>query len=296
MKTLSVAVAIVLTGPALAADLSVPYKAPLLSPRPVVSWSGIYVGGSIGADWRLLDAEVTAVSIGNPATAVTDITGPNKFNSLSVRLGGYVGANLQIDRFVVGVEADAGWTPQRAEVRDGSFYPSGITILGTPLGGQQDSFGIRLPWEASVRLRAGFLVSPLVMVYATSGAAWLRVEATSECSTDAASGVANCAAHQYFGGTLSPGTITNSVTRTGWTAGIGVEGIGGVDLPLLWRFEYRYSDYGKASFTDTRTCGGCTNQYTPLTVSYSTGNITTHSISVGLAYKFGVPGVPPAMR
>ena len=86
------------------------------------------------------------------------------------------------------------------------------------------------------------------------------------------------------------------MTRTGWTVGIGVEGIGGVDLPLLWRFEYRYSDYGKASFTDTRTCSGCTSQFTPLTVSYSTGNITTHSFSVGLAYKFGVPGVPPEMR
>src|SRR5712671_3735793 len=227
MKTLSVAVAIMLAGPALAADLTVPYKAPLLSPRPVVSWSGIYVGGSIGAEWRLLDAQVTAVSIGDPATAVTDITGPNKFNSASVRLGGYVGANLQIDRFVVGVEADSAWTPQRAEVRRGSFYPSDITILGTPLGGQQDSFGIRLPWEASVRVRTGFLVSPLVMVYATGGPAWLRVEATSECSTDATTGVANCAGpttvgqvttHHYFGGTLSPGIIGNSVTRTGWTS------------------------------------------------------------------------------
>ena len=88
MKTLSVAVAIMLTGPVLAADLPVPYKAPLLSPRPVVSWSGIYVGGSMGADWRLLDAQVTAVSIGDPATSVTDVTGPNKFNSLSFRLGG----------------------------------------------------------------------------------------------------------------------------------------------------------------------------------------------------------------
>jgi hypothetical protein len=68
---------------------------------------------------------------------------------VSVRLGSYVGANLQIDRFVVGVEADAAWTPRRAEDRRGSFYPSDITIFGTPLGGGHDLFGIRLPWEAA---------------------------------------------------------------------------------------------------------------------------------------------------
>jgi hypothetical protein len=62
-----------LSGPALAADLPVSYKTPLLSPRPVVSWSDIiYVGGSIGADWRLVDSQVTAhrLAAGEPLTIV----------------------------------------------------------------------------------------------------------------------------------------------------------------------------------------------------------------------------------
>jgi hypothetical protein len=59
MRIFSLAVATLLAGPALAADLPAAYKAPLLSPGPVVSWSGVYVGGTLSASWRFLDAQVT---------------------------------------------------------------------------------------------------------------------------------------------------------------------------------------------------------------------------------------------
>ena len=190
----------------------------------------------------------------------------------------YLGYDWQIaPRWVVGLEGDFGIGNQTTSL-NGSFYPSPV-VGGVP----PDSFAVKTTWDASARVRAGFLVNPTVLFYVTGGPAWLRIEPTSNCST-AAGG--SCPP-----GTLGPAAITDSTTRLGGTVGAGIEA-------MLWanwmvRFEYRYANFGTISNTDLRTCPtGCGAPFTE-TVGYDV-KLQTHTATFGFAYKFSDPLVASA--
>ena len=144
-----------------------------------------------------------------------------------------------------------------------------IFIFGDPIrpfgASPNDTFGVRTTWDASLRLRGGWLATPSILFYLTGGLAVAHLEATSTCSITPTPTpeVSNCAPGNYFGGTLGPAVIKHSGTKLGWTAGLGVD-------MWLWsnwmvRMHYRYADFGYLSigddgafsFTDTRTCTGC---------------------------------------
>src|SRR5204863_1359671 len=124
---------------------------------------------------------------------------------------------------------------------NGAAYP-GALFFRTGLAA--DSFTVKTGWDASLRARAGYLVTPSVMIYTTGGPAWLRVTSTSICGTS----VISSSGPSLFG----PGTIAHSTTKLGATVGGGVE----VRAWSRWvaRAEYRYSDFGTVSNTDTRAC------------------------------------------
>jgi outer membrane immunogenic protein len=137
-----------------------------------------------------------------------------------------------------------------------------------------DTFSVKTTWDASVRGRAGYLITPSFLLYATGGPAWLHVESTSACST-AVNGVCGGI---VAGIPFTPPVITNSDTKVGWTVGGGIEA-------MLWsnwlaRAEYRYADYGTITNTNVRTGPG------DQTVTYDLA-IKTHTVLFGLAYKFG---------
>src|SRR5262249_10615779 len=136
-----------------------------------------------------------------------------------------------------------------------------------------DTFSVKTTWDASVRARVGYLATPRVLVYATGGPAWLHV-----------AGISNCATPGCGPGPLTPSVITDSSTRLGWTAGGGGEAA--VRGNWLARAEYRYADYGSVTNTDVRTGP------TPLTVTYDLP-VKSHTMTLGLAYKFGDPIVAP---
>jgi outer membrane immunogenic protein len=276
-------------GPALAADLPVRpvYKAP--PPVPVVSWTGFYVGGNLGARWNTIDSDVTSATLGGAAVNQTILSpSGSSFDSTALRAGVFAGWNWQTGPWVVGVEGDIGWA-NKTKTRDGT-YPAEL-LIGTPTfpgpysvdGG---AFSVKTTWDASARARVGWLFTPNVLVFATGGAAWMRLETSSDCQSAPPTNGATCATGNFFNGTLSPVNINNSQTRLGWTIGGGIETM----LGSGWfaRAEYRYSDYGTADFTAVRTCsGGCIqSQANPLSVSYST-RVTTQAATVGIAYKFG---------
>src|SRR5882757_4688830 len=82
-------------GGALAADL--PTKAPALVPV-APSWTGFYIGGSLGmrlsdADWR-----TTAVDPAHPAPIPTAPRNDGKFGTANLRIGAFTGYNMQFDR------------------------------------------------------------------------------------------------------------------------------------------------------------------------------------------------------
>jgi outer membrane immunogenic protein len=206
------------------------------------------------------------------------------------RGGGFVGFNYQINAFVLGLEGDFGWADsERTFV--GNAYP--LVLRGTATS--DATFFLKTTWDASIRGRLGVVPLPGVLVYGTAGAAWIHTEATSTCASfpGAACGGVN-------GGITAispflPVAVTETETRIGWTAGGGADVILGGGFFL--RAEYRYSDYGKATYTETRT-GGVVS-FTPFfpfgptfvgppgtaKINYSLA-LQSHTTKFGLGYKF----------
>jgi outer membrane immunogenic protein len=294
MKTVAIAFAVValIGAPAFAADMAVkmPVKAPPPAPASVFSWTGFYVGGNLGARWNDVDGSVSSISLGTPPT-ISQVNGAgNEFDTTAFRGGVFGGWNWQLSGpWVVGVEGDAGWTTDKSATFNGSPYAANIGVITAAVGGPfpvLGSYSVKTTWDASARARAGWLATPTILLFATGGAAWLHVEATSNCQTTFGPDAGTCTPGNFFSGTLGPAVLNDSTTRTGWTLGGGIEALLGGNW--LVRAEYRYADFGTVNFTDVRTCTGCAPvpaQATPLVVTNAL-RLTTQTATVGLAYKF----------
>ncbi len=195
----------------------------------------------------------------------------SSLDSTAFRGGPYAGYNWQFGpQWVAGVEENWAWANQSKSV-SGAFYPGGALgfIPETP----NASFSVQTTWDASVRGRVGYLVTPDVLIYSTGGAAWMHVQANSTCPT----GVGQACSP----GAAVPAVITDSTTRLGWTIGGGIEA-------HLWgnwlvRGEYRYTDYGTWTNNDLRTFELAA---TTLAVADSV-RLKTNTTMLGLAYHFG---------
>ena len=106
--------ALALTGVAGAADLAV--KTPVVPPVPVFSWTGVYLGIGGGTGWGNnqyswnQDATLAAVAAQMGGGALPLLGGTQ--GSLPVSggfFGGQLGGNWQIERAVLGIQADAHW-------------------------------------------------------------------------------------------------------------------------------------------------------------------------------------------
>ncbi|MFO1167345.1 MAG: outer membrane protein [Rhodoblastus sp.] len=122
-----------------------PPPAVVYSPASVYSWTGFYVGASIGYGW--MDNFNRAGSIGFGPGGKLQLESPHG----GIVVGPQVGFNYQISpMFVAGVEAD--W--------QGSSVGGGVV-------------GRRTPWFATLRGRLGVTpFNPSLMVYATGGFAF----------------------------------------------------------------------------------------------------------------------------
>jgi outer membrane immunogenic protein len=264
-------------GSAGAADISL--KAP--TPAPVYDWTGFYIGVSLTD--RLSDATWTTTCL-QPGFAPCGTAFPNRLatqnaiplNSNNVGPGGYAGYNWQYQNLLLGVEADGHWI-------DSSAFSFGIpgaedpTVAGSP---GLDTAKVRETWDASVRGRIGYVVTGTVLLYGTGGVSWMHVESSATCATPFPMGW--CAANSPFLNT----TQTLSTTRTGWTAGGGIEVM--VTRNWLARAEYRYANYG--TFGGTLFGGFNGNVVNGDALSFNT-KLNTQTTLIGVAYKFGGPVV-----
>jgi outer membrane immunogenic protein len=128
------------------------------------------------------------------------------------------------------------------------------------------SLNQKLEWFGTVRGRAGVLVSPTVLLYATGGLAYGEVK-TSE----------------IIGGLAG---FSNSDTRVGYTVGAGIEGVIGGNWTA--KLEYLYVDLGRTSGSFLTTIPALGGGF--LTSTYRS-RITDNVLRVGLNYKFGGPVV-----
>jgi outer membrane immunogenic protein len=184
---------------AMAADLPVRVAPPTVPPvayvSPVYNWSGFYVGGHLGGGFA--DS-----SWSDPFTGANDT-----FNKLGFLGGGQVGANLQFNALVLGVEGDFSWT--------------GLGLKGSGTGSIGNTIATTTNWTSTVTGRVGAAFDRL-LVYGKGGVAFAQ---DNSSLTD-------------LGGNNSSTTFM----RTGWTAGAGLE----YGLSQNWsaKIEYDYLGFG----------------------------------------------------
>jgi len=236
-----------------AADL--PVKAPVYK-APIVArynWTGFYVGGNIGYSWGKGDTNVV-----DPGLAPAPTSYPISLKLDGLIGGGQIGYNFQIDpSWVVGLEADIqGSAEKNSSNRSDPNCPDGCI---STLNQTRDA---KILWFGTVRGRAGFLVTPTMLLYATGGLAYGEVSVSGVGTTD------------FFGGLAFSGSKTNF----GWTVGGGLEGAFPNSRDWTWKVEYVYLDLGSIDGTGVDTMGP-----NPFTWS---AKFTDNILRVGVNYRF----------
>jgi outer membrane immunogenic protein len=246
-----------------------------LTPAEPFNWTGLYVGGHIGAIWNDfdfgsydtdVDASQQFFSSGPLAATSTQgtISGPGvslPFDVVSFRTpspssnsldsnsdwgligGGQAGYNYQWHNWVFGVEGDfsgsstSGW--EKFSQTSEAFIFDEPFLAVTTLNTMRK---VETSWSASLRGRIGYAHGPL-MVYGTGGATWTDVQVwnTDTASTD----------FLLFGDTFEFSAFDKNTNKDekvvmGWTAGGGVEWA--LTRMVSMGLEYRHNWYGSDSY------------------------------------------------
>jgi outer membrane immunogenic protein len=271
---------IALTHMAAAADL--PRKAPPAPPPPVYSWTGFYVGGNIGGGWGSRDVSYSAndpfstAMLTDPTSDPGFVPLPASFDTSGLIGGVQVGYNWQLNRnWLVGLETDFDWSGMRGSATTINNLGSGITT----------NVDEHIRWFGTVRARIGYLPVDSLLVYATGGFAYGRVERTGNYSSNNP-GVSLLGfpiggfAFVCNGGTVCF-TGSSSGIDTGWTAGGGLE----YAFWQKWtvRAEYLYVSLASRSVTETALNGG---GFTPTSFNANFGRTNFNVARAGLSYRF----------
>jgi outer membrane immunogenic protein len=219
-------------------------------PVAAANWSGFYLGGNFGSGTGRDRASLSVPAI---ATVETFNLAPDGFNG-----GVQAGYNWQAANWVFGLETDFQGSSQK---------DNKTCVLTCGSGGVLAAYDATLPWLGTARGRVGYSVGS-TLFYATGGYAYGDVK--TRITTTSFVGVV---------------TNTFSTTKSGWTAGAGIE----TPFTLLGLFgpnwtsktEYLYVDLGSTS--DTFIIGAV-----PAT---STPSVTEHILRTGLNYHFNSPVV-----
>ena len=233
---------------AAAADLPLPgTPSPIYVPAPPpFTWAGFYLGANGGFTWAQANSTVTlAGPLAVPATTTTS-------NGNAGLAGGQIGANLQYNRLVLGLEGDFDWSGLG---KNSSLSCGAGCSLSTTSS---------LKWLATARLRAGATVVDRVLLYATGGVA---VEPLSQ------------SANLLVGG-ANTNLFNLNATGVGWTIGGGVESA--ITNNISAKIEYLYVDVGnlKAS-SPIGIIGGTVTQ---------NARVTQCIVRGGFNYRFNFDG------
>jgi len=262
--------AIAIAGFAQAADVKAApaYKAPAaIAP---MSWTGFYTGLGLGSRTTRTDVTTTSAIVNGAPLDLPSLASSLPFDGTAFRASPYLGFNWQIaPRWVVGAEGDFGFARQTTTRSGFESSPA----VGSLFSDTNDGFETKTTWDASLRGRLGFLLTPATMGYATGGIAWQHYSVSSACVGSI------CSIFQF-----APAAVTGTATNAGWTLGGGLE-------TALWghwlaRAEYRYADFGTSAFTISRS-----NTFGVGPDNFDT-KLRTHTATFGLAYKFGNPVAP----
>jgi outer membrane immunogenic protein len=181
---------------------------PMKAAPPVViyDWTGFYLGASGGGSF----GQSTHI---DQATGLGDTLGYNVRGGL---VGGTIGYNWQMSRLVIGFEGDVSWAGEY-----GSHNDDGLA------GNPAFQSYTKENWVATARGRVGYAANNLLF-YGTGGYAGAGVEAgVKDANTNAL-------------------LASASSTRSGWTAGGGLEW--GFAPSWSAKFEWLYMKFDSAPF------------------------------------------------
>ncbi len=237
------------------------------------TWDGYYLGVNVGARFASNDW-LTSLACPNSGICAGGQVGPDfkqTFDSTAVRVGGFGGHNWLLgSNWLAGVEAEVGW----ANNRNASGPIPGTTVSGgVPSITNGDTAAVNLQWDASLRARAGSLIRPDTLLFATAGVALQQVEMVATCNNNGTSSYCT----QPRG---APHYDSQTRWMPGWTIGAGLEHM--LAGNWLLRLEYRYADFGEANptfFAYNLGSGGDDRVFAHVWVK-------THTVSLGAAYKF----------
>jgi outer membrane immunogenic protein len=204
----SVALAAMLAGPAVAADMGVPRAAV----APAASWTGFYVGGNIGGVWGNTDpgfiagcspavgastvfggvvpnlptnAAFCTLNIAGPGNVAGPVTatGTQTFHNKGWTAGGQVGFNYQYQWAVFGIEADFQAFAPKGTVNFGGNYPllpNAVPCVPGNFGGCGYGFTEHSSgrWLTTVRGKVGAVWGNWLL-YGTMGVAWAKMSFAS---------------------------------------------------------------------------------------------------------------------
>lgn len=178
---------------AMAADRALPHAeaGPVATPA-AASWSGFTLGASGAVRWNKVLWQTNTLGI--PAAPAMAGTGKRILDSAGPRAGAYAGYARQFGTLVLGIEADAMIGRERRGTRG---LPG--TFVGAAWSG--DRLGSEIGLDGSLRLRAGYLTRPDVLLYGTGGVTVQRSSLRMRCDGGA--------------GSACGGAREQSVSRTG---------------------------------------------------------------------------------
>jgi opacity protein-like surface antigen len=254
---LASATAALFGAPALAADL--PRKALPPAPIPTASsWTGCYVGGHVGGGWARKDYS-------DPSGFLLSDGSPLLTDSLNQPISGFLGGAQAGCKYA--------FTPHWLVGAEGEF--SAAHLVGTdqftlhPIVAQPGfevpaTFRAKTDWLASATALLGYS-SDRLLLYVKGGAAWARDKYA-------------IATPSLFTGftTLAPTDFEGRETRTGWTAGAGIEYAFSNHLSAKLEYDFYGLGKSKVHFADQ--------------LSTSTGDLNIkqniQAIKFGLNYYF----------
>lgn len=213
---------ILAASPAISADLPATVRKAPPVVAPLYSWTGFYVGGHVGYGWG--ENDITNVNGTPPFPAGTAVS-----TDFDGALGGaQIGYNYQFSSmWVAGIEGDFSWSGMSGSALNPSVVPAFVGLRRTTIDSD-------VQWLATVTGRLGIAANNWLF-YAKGGVAWGDFEINT-VTINPATGV-------LF-------TTTNGAkTRTGWTAGGGVEW--GFAPRWSAKLEYSYLDFGSDTFNQT---------------------------------------------
>ncbi|KAF2991961.1 outer membrane beta-barrel protein [Methylocystis sp. MJC1] len=292
--TVAAGVALALVaGSALAADLP-SRKAPppvFVPPAPSFTWNGLYGGVNIGYGFGAGSNATGGFIYPSPSAAPGFAAAWNSPQNLNgVTGGGQIGYNFQFSPWlVVGAEADI----QAADINSQSNVVGATTSPSTVFAATRAGGPIlhsafvnsakSVDWWGTVRGRIGVTLPswPNLLVYGTGGFAYGQVDQTVS--------VADIFLTGPVGGAVI-GRAKSFGTKTGWTAGGGVEW-----SPLAFpawslKVEYLYTDLGS---TNVLIPGVLTTFVVPGWAGTHSSPTQFHTVRAGLNWHFN-PFAAPA--